>query len=418
MANIKFINFPSELDEQKEKITSEINDFLQSLSVLEKDNFQVLIDKRTNAFFSECHIPANELIEMGTIDVPLDPENQPEYRANREKQEEHSAYKKMLDDAKKQRMFSNIVCEYNVINQPEKPLKIIGGQHRYLAIENALKEGINEYHGIKIYFLLDKEQRLDVQMISNTNISVSSDLLDRMFETAKGPELRDWCQEVGLLKPNEDFSDRKQRGSQLTVRGARTFIFNFFKGKEIDSAKFNDVDTTPHLAKTGDIDEEWQALRDNPNIWIDAGLIEAGKKLAELHNAQQTYFKTKPKEWEFSDKAISYSILAAWAYITGVLQSNRVRLDRHFNLSNHKGSDPLSSTLLGKAKHKSDPENYRGLGTRTDVKDRGRLAELFFLQGEKGGGFTKQMIETAMKLYHAKQSNLEAEEARKKLDNE
>ena len=77
----------------------------------------------------------------------------------------------MLDDAKKQRMFSNIVCEYNIINQPEKPLKIIGGQHRYLAIENALKEGINEYHGIKIYFLLDKEQRLDVQMISNTNIS-------------------------------------------------------------------------------------------------------------------------------------------------------------------------------------------------------------------------------------------------------
>ena len=40
-------------------------------------------------------------------------------------------------------------------------------------------------------------------------------------------------------------------------------------------------------------------LRDNPNIWTDAGLIEAGKKLAELHSAQQNYFKTKPKNGSF-----------------------------------------------------------------------------------------------------------------------
>ena len=131
MENVKFINCPTELNEKKKKVIEEIKEFLQNFSVLENDNFQVLIDQRTNAFFSECHIPAKELIEMGTIDVPLDPENQPEYRANREKQEEHSAYKKMLEDAKKRRMFSNIVCEFNVINKPDQPLKKIGGQTRY-----------------------------------------------------------------------------------------------------------------------------------------------------------------------------------------------------------------------------------------------------------------------------------------------
>lgn len=418
MRKIKFLNCPSNLKPLQEKVIEEVKKITENISLLETDTFHVLIDKRTNAFFSECHILASEIVEKGTIDVPLDPENQPEYRANREFQEEHSAYKKMLDDAKRKRMFSNIVCEFNSTYQPEKPIKIIGGQHRFLAIEEALKNEINEFHGVKIYFLLDKDQRLDVQLISNTNIAVSTDLLDRMFETSRGPELREWCQRVGLLQTNEDFADKKQRGSQLSVRGARSFILNYFEGKKIEDKDFEYFDTTPVLAKTGVIDETWETLRNQPGIWNDKDLIEAGKQFSKLNNAQNDYYKSKIKESEFSEKAISYSIIAAWAFVAGVLVKNKVRLKRHYDLSEVKSSDPLSANLLAKAKHKSDPENYRGLGTRTDVKDRGRLAELFFLHGNKGGGFKKAMIDLAVKKYHAKQSNLEVAEAEKKMINE
>lgn len=104
--------------------------------------------------------------------------------------------------------------------------------------------------------------------------------------------------------------------------------------------------------------------------------------------------------------------------MAGVLHKNKVRLERHFQLANVRSADPLGTLLLAKAKHKTDPENYRGLGTRTEPKDRGRLTELFFLQAEKGGGFNKTMVDLAIKKYHAKQSNLEVLEAEKKLDDE
>ncbi|TAL62227.1 MAG: hypothetical protein EPN85_03225 [Bacteroidetes bacterium] len=403
----------------EKKVHEEVNKFISEFSILEKDTVHVLTDLRTNAFFCECYISAKELIENSTIDVPLDPENQPEYRANRDAQPEHSAYQKMLDDAKSKRMFSNIVCEYNTNYQANKPIKIIGGQHRFLAIESAHSSGINEYHGIKIYFSLDKHQRLDVQLISNTNISVSTDLLDRMFETSKGPELRTWSQAVGLLDKGEDFSDKKQRGSQISVRGARTFILNYYEGKNIEDKLFDKKDTTPVLARTGMIDESWEKLRSNKDVWIDKELVEAGKQFSKLHKAQKDYFKKNKKEQvEFSEKAISYSVLASWAYVSGVLHNNKVRLSRHFQLADIKNTDPLSTTLLAKARHKTDAENYRGLGTRTEPKDRGRLTELFFLHAEKGGGFNKPMVDLAIKKYHAKQSNLEVLEAEKKLGDE
>lgn len=415
MTEVKFLNCPSELIPMQQKIVEAVNKFTSDFPLLESETFYILVDRRTNAFFSECHIPAENLIESGTIDVPLDPENQPEFRANREFQEDHTAYKQMLEDAKKNRMFSNIVCEFNTSYQSEKPIKIIGGQHRFLAIEDAFKSGVNEYHGIKIYFLLDKEQRLDVQIISNTNIAVATDLLDRLFETSKGPELLNWCHQVGLLDAGEQFADKKQRGSQISVRGARTFILNYFQGKKIEDKKFDLSDTTPTIAKTGVIDDAWETLRNQPGVWKDKELLEAGKQFSILHNAQKDYFKNNVKQGEYSEKAISYSMIGAWAFVAGVLYKNKIRLHRHYELSNVKSPDPLAANLLAKAKHKTDPDNYRGLGTRTDSKDRGRLAELFFLHAEKGGGFTKPMIDLAIKKYHAKQSNLEVAEAEKKL---
>ena len=70
-------------------------------------------------------------------------------------------------------------------------------------------------------------------LISNTNIAVSNDLFDRQLEeTLVGPFLGEWCVRVGLLKPHEDFPDVGSRSEKVTTQGARTFIVNFYKGKE------------------------------------------------------------------------------------------------------------------------------------------------------------------------------------------
>ena len=193
---------------QVQDVDSLVEAFLQEFEPLEaNDVFHVFVDVRTNARYCECHIPANKLVSLSTTDVPLDPEEQPEYRANREIVTSHMAFERMKQDAKKRRSFSNLVTEFTNEYDSEHPLKIIGGQHRYLAIREALEEGIDEYHGVKVYFGLDSDQRLDVQLISNTVIAVSADLYDRMQETVRGPELRNWCQKVGLLAQGQDFSD-------------------------------------------------------------------------------------------------------------------------------------------------------------------------------------------------------------------
>jgi len=394
-----------------------VKSFLDSFKIHEKENITVHTDNKTFAFYIECHVYAEDILTKGTIDVPLDPENQPEYRANREVVEGNSAYLRMIEDANSRRVFSGIIAEFNPGYEPETPLKIIGGQHRYLAIEAAADRGIYEYHGFKIYFGLNTEQRLDVQLISNTNIAVSTDLLDRMFETVKGPDLRLWCQSCGILEPGQDFTDKKQRGSQISVRGARTLIANFINGKKIDDSSFDSQKTIPTIVGTGGTggsDDEWEAIRLTPGLWIDPELKRMGSEFAELVKAQNDAFKHK-QNFEFAEKAQSYSVIAAWAYTAGILYKNSVRLQRHYDLKNTTGIDPLNATVLAKGRHKTDPENYRGLGTRTDIKDRGRLVELFFLQAEKGTGITKGLVELAVQKYHAKEAILKVKELEDKL---
>jgi hypothetical protein len=86
-------------------------------------------------------------------------------------------------------------------------------------------------------------------------------------------------------------------------------------------------------------------------------------------------------------------------------------LRRHYDLKDQAGKDPLNAAALAKGRHKSDPENYRGLGYRTDAKERGRFVELFYLQSEKGDGVSNALIDLAIKKYHAKQAVLEVRQA-------
>lgn len=401
----------------RQKIEGIVSNFIASFAPLEK-KLIVMTDYCTKAFYVETHILAEKVLELGTTDVPLDPEEQSEYRANREIVENHTAFIKMKEDARAGRTFSNLVAEYSVDTDEEKPLKIIAGQHRFLAIKEAYETSeINHYHNVKVYFGLDTNQRLDIQLISNTNIDVSSDLLDRMFETVKGPELRNWCQSAGLLEKNQDFADKKQKSNQITVRSARSFIISFLAGRKEMNEKFEGVNPLPVIAKTGSIDEHWEKVRNNEKeLWTDPGLLEAGKQFVKLHSKQNEYYeKKRGQNLEYANKAVNYSILASWAYIAGLLQKNKVRLDRHYKLSEAENIDPLNASALAKGRHKTDPENYRGLGTRTDKKERGRLSEVLYLQAEKGKGISKPIVDAGIKQYHAKLANLEALEAIKKL---
>ena len=381
-----------------------------------KDSLLLLVDKLTGANFCECHIKGSTLVSLGTIDAPLDPEDQPDYRANREIRLNHPAFLKMKEDARKGRAFSNIVSEYTKEFDPAHPLKIVGGQHRFQAIQDAVANNIDEYHGVKVYFNLDMNQRIDVQLVSNTNIAISGDLFDRMQETFQGPELRGWCQTVGLLGPSQDFADQYARGGAISVRIARSFITNYFTGRKVDPKAFAVTDTTPVLCVSGEHDPNWDLLKSGtPGLWTDKKLIAAAKEFAHLVEAQRKAFQSKLRtKPDYPEKAFSAAIYSAWAYVAGILHDNEPRLKRHYSLRSAAGTDPLNAAALAKGRHKTDSDTYRGLGYRTDAKERARFVELFFLQAENGEGITAKAIEVAIKQYHAKQANLEVMKAKEK----
>lgn len=407
----------------KTEVWTLLTDFAEASVPLEQSALLLLRDVRTGAVYIECHIRASSLIKLGTVDVPLDPDEQAEYRANRELVEDHVAFEQMKDDALQGRTFSNLVCEYSRSYGAQHPLKIVGGQHRFTAIQEALEKGVDEWHGLKVYFALDNEQRIDVQLISNTNIAVSTDLFDRMQETLSGPELRNWCQEVALLDIGQDFADKRARTKPLTVRAARTFILNYFKGRTINATDFDKTETMPLICKSGTADTDWQDLKSkNKNLWKDPALTEAGKAYSALITAQRSAFSTsatkKKANADFAEKALNSAVLSSWALIAGVLHKNEVRLSRHYSLKDQSGKDPLNATVLAKGRHKTDPDNYRGLGYRTDAKERGRMAELFFLQAEKGEGISNGLVDVAIKKFHAKEAQLEVIRAEQKASSQ
>jgi hypothetical protein len=393
-----------------------VNEFLDVSDPVEKHLIYVFVDARNGARFCECHIRASKLVPLATTDVPLDPEEQEEYRANRELITSHQAFENMKDDAVGRRSFSNLVLEYLTDYDEEHPLKVIGGQHRYEAIKLALETDVDEYHGVKVYFGLNKEQRYDVQVISNTVIAVSTDLTDRLQETDKGPQLRDWCQDVGLLQPGEDFADRRQRGKMVNVRLARSFILNYYAGKKTDSENFEEIEATPELSKSGTEDVTFENLRRSGSLWADDKLREAGREFSRLIEAQRRAFPSGGKHGDFAEKATNYAVVCGWAFVAGMLHDNPTRLKRHFGLTDKKSGDPLNAGALVKGHHITDGESYRGMGYRTDPKERGRFVELFYLQAEQGKGITTAAVDLAIKQYHSKKSDIEKREARRKFD--
>jgi hypothetical protein len=70
---------------------------------------------------------------------------------------------------------------------------------------------------------------------------------------------------------------------------------------------------------------------------------------------------------------------------------------------------------MANGRHKSDPENYRGVGTRNDAKERGRCVELFFIQAETDKGITHAVIDAAIKRQYTKLAKLDQLKAEKRV---
>lgn len=163
---------------------------------------------------------------------------------------------------------------------------------------------------------------------------------------------------------------------------------------------------------------DWERLKaDNPKLWSNPNLLDAAKEFAALVKAQREAFNVapmkKPKP-DYPEKALNFAVMSAWAYVAGMLHSNPTRLKRHFDLRKKNGNDPLNAAALAKGRHKTDADNYRGLGYRTDPRERGRFVELFYLQAEDGNRVTPSSIDIAIKKFHAKQAQLEVIKAKAK----
>ncbi len=393
-------------------IKSIVEQFLKNTQTLETEHKASIIvfqDGASKSFYIKCSLKADDAAKLCDLDAKLDISNPQSYRANRELHLKNQTYQKMVIDSGNGREFNDIIVEYNTSYHPKKPLKVWGGQHRISAISEAGQQS-NRYHGFRIYVALTKEQRTELALISNTNINVSNDTFDRMIEETKfGDKLRQFCRNVGLLGTNEDFPDVGSRADRITVKKARSFVVNFYKGADTGKGlKSDELDRRvyePYLAETGGagIDQTYAEIMNKHDILKDKHLIAAGTGFANLHKAQVAAIQNGKGKVRNSkaarNKAMVDSVLCGWAFVTGLLQSHSDRLQNHVAIPkmNSKTPDPLNSQEMSRFKHTSDPATYRGLGTRSSLKDRQRVAQLFLARSkEKNKPLERPLMDKAV----------------------
>ena len=396
-----------------ETVYSQVTSFIKEVPTAEATkNAPIIIhqDGRSQGYYIKCDISAETTDFLLDMDAKLDPKGAESFRANRELLVEHNTYKRMLSDAKEGREFNDIIVEYNKEYNADKPLKVWGGQHRARAIQEAYKENkISRYHGFRIFFNLSKRQRTEIALISNTNIAVSNDLFDRLQEeTLVGLKLRKWCYEAGLLREGDDFPDKSSSSEKITVKLARTFITNFYQGKEkSDGVSQDALDRNvyePYLCESGvNLDSEYERILNKfgDAVWLDKGLNVAGSTFASLHKTQNSICRksTGLNRKSFRNKALTESVISAWSFVSGLLQADQTRLQHHYSLpkTNKSLPDPLNAKEMSIFKHDSDLPTSRGLGTRSGVKDRQRMAQLFLARSlEANKSIDKSLMNKAV----------------------
>ncbi len=395
------------------------NEFMKSFCPVESELgvAPVLqIDLKSSAFYVVCHLKAQQVATKADTDAVLDAAESEDYKFNRDLYTDSFAYKVMESDAKEGRCFEDIVVEFDTSYRPSLPLKVFGGQHRVTAIKEAAKIHPMNPHGVRVYFGLDANQKLDIATVNNTSIAVSSDLLDRMQEDWLGSEMRKWCQSVGLLESGQNFADKRSPEGIPTVRIVRSLFVNFYEGQKHEFSAFH----TPIVCGSGPgIDEAYQSLRKKLK-WNDPSLAAMGKEFTRLHRTQRKKILGRAKDsfTEFANKAVHPSVAAAWAYAAGLLQTNPAALKAHYSIpdsvADEKPDDPLNAVALLNARLKGvDPDSYRGLGARISGSELGRMLEVFLLQATKATkpGITSKLANAAIQSFEAKKAHAAADRA-------
>jgi hypothetical protein len=372
-------------------IKKQVSQFLNKANTLEKDfDMPVIIfqDGKSDSYYIKCAISTSVVSNLLDLEAKLEA-SQESFKANRELLLKHNTYLKMEQDAKNGREFNDIIVEYNLSYNSKKPLKVWGGQHRSRAIIESRSQA-NRFHGFKVFFGLNKKQRTEVALISNTNIAVSNDTFDRIQEeTFYGDGLRKWCQTVGFFKKDEDFPSQRSKSETITVKLARSFIVNFYLGKEkgqtLTTSELDKNIFEPYITETGiTLDPKYQDILEKKGnaIWKEKDLLDAGKNFYKLHVAQYKAVKENPKvpnRKAFRNKALIESVIASWSYVAGLLESNKTRSKRHYVVpkTSSKIPDPLNAGEMSHFHHDQDAPTYRGLGARSSLKDRQRMAQVF-----------------------------------------
>lgn len=409
---------PKGMDPDPEVINS-VKMFLSKFKPHEVKNGSTLVlffDEKSKAYYLVCHLTAKTLKEKCDLEASLDGSDEDDiYKLNRDITEDQLAYKRMQEDAAEGRSFEDMVVEYDIAYRATKPLKVYGGQHRLQALlKTNQKESI--VHGVRVYFALTREQKVEIATVNNTSIAVPNDLIDRMREQLLGSELRDWCQSVGLLGMGEDFADRKSP-EDPTVRVARTLLVNFYKGLDTESL---DQFHQPIICKSGaNVDELYMEVRKRVN-WSDPALLEMGKEFARLHQIQRERVSNRKQDTlaEYARKALSLAVVSSWSYAAGLFQKDSVKLASHYRLPEYVSApdDPLNGKGLSQARHKIiDPETYRGLGARNHPTELGRMLEVFLVSAAKKKKITKDLANAAIQSYEAKRATYQADKALRKI---
>jgi hypothetical protein len=403
------------------KILKCVKDFINSFhpyEIILGIKLILYYDEKSRAFYITCHLSAKTLTQYTDLEATIDADEEDElYKLNREITEDQAAYIAMERDAQDGRSFEDIVIEFDRSYRPKKPLKVYGGQHRIQAISKAKDYKGEVLHGVRVYFDLTRDQKVEIATVNNTSIAVPNDLLDRMREQLLGSELRDWCQKVGLLEKGEDFADRRSPDIP-TVRIVRTILVNYYLGL---NATLNDDHHQPIVCKSGGVDEDYLNIRDQIK-WPDEDLSEMGRQFARLHKKQRETVLNRDEDSyaEFARKAISLSVVAGWAYAAGLFQNKKDYLQHHYSLPDSvtPPSDPLNAKALSLARLKgTDPDTYRGLGTRSSSRELGRMLEVFIVLATKANKkvITRNLANAAIQSYEAKRAVHEANKVLRKI---
>ena len=95
-------------------------------------------------------------------------------------------------------------------------------------------------------------------------------------------------------------------------------------------------------------------------------------------------------------------------------QKNKKALEKLYSIPESSGkSDPLNGQAMSEAKHSKDTTAYRGLASRSNEKERGRLAQFFFqYANSENKKIDKELYNAAIQIYHFNKDREKIEKAR------